>query len=382
MQGNAGLFSEAAACARTGMVGSALFAFNSNIDLLKRTDAKGALEIAQKANLPKLRECVKGGRGGEEIVSREKLETLVSLGYDERRIGGQAGNMANVAASMGIRAYMHSGVVCRELVQHLHPNVMVSSPFCFQSAGEIMSDGEAPTHFVVDFGADRYIAAYDMHNTHMLINRNFKRCMEKEIKAVERAVISGFHLLDIPEPRGRLEEVKVLLKRWKSGNSRLKIHLELGDYSKPQVLFHVLEMLAPDCDSLGLNEQEARSAMKALGRRWRGEADALKELLNVCRTVVLHTGEYAVAAGKEVDGAGKRLAMGHLLAAFMAKEGRAPSAGELEGFRASFIEVKENVRKMFGKEFAFVPALRSAGERTRLGLGDCFSVGYFCSKDI
>ncbi len=374
------VFSDAASSAGQMMVSSSIFAFNSNIDVIKRTDAKGALGIARLAGLPRLAECVRKGIGREEVVDNYTLQKLLSLGYDEQRIGGQAGNMANAAALMGVRAYMHAGVVSRDITKHLHAGVMVPSPFCFQKAEDIMSEGEAPMHFVVDFGADRYIASYDVHNTHMLINRNFKRCAEHEIRVVDRAVISGFHLLDIPEPRGRVEEVKVMVKRWKAANRRLKVHLELGDCQKPRVLPSVFATLAPVCDSIGMNELEARQAVEALGKKWKGEADAVDVMLEVCRSVVLHTSEYAVVAGEGADGAEKRLALGHLMASFTASNGRTPTPADLGEMEFTQVQVKPAIRKKFGRGVAFVPALRTKGDRTKLGLGDSFSVGYFCSK--
>ena len=380
MPGKNNIFSEAAASAGKRMVQSAIFAFNSNVDLVKRTDAKGALEIARRAGLPKLADCVRRGVGGEEIVDKYALQKLMTQGYDEQRIGGQAGNMANAAAAMGVRAYMHTGVVSREITRHLRPGIMVPTPFCFQKAEEIMSDGEAPVHFVVDFGVDRYIASYDIHNTHMLINRNFKRCAEREIRLVERAVIGGFHLLNIPEPRGRVEEVRVMVKRWKTSNRRLKVHLELGDCQKPRVIPSLFETLVPNCDSIGMNEAETRQVVEARGRKWKDVESAMDDMLEVCRSVVVHTSDYAVVAGEDADGAEERLALGHLMASFMASNGRPPEAGELEGMQAEPVQVKPEVRKKFRRGMAFVPALRTKSEKTKLGLGDAFSVGYFCSK--
>ncbi len=375
---NGKLYSEAAASASGKMVESALFAFNSNVDLVLKTDEKQALALADKLNLSTLEECVKKGEGKEESVSTGKMALLMKERYDEMRIGGQAGNMANLAADMGIRSYIHSSVVCKNLTKHLRPAVMVSSPFCFQTADAIMSEGEVPVHFVVDFGKDRYIAVNDIYNTHMLINRNFKRCMEKEIKLVERAVISGFHLLDIPEPKGRIEEVKVLLKRWKNSNSKLKVHLELADFKRNDVLKSVLEILAPSCDSIGFNEVEIKQIMESLETKWRGEADAMQEILAICPSAVLHNKKYAVVGGEDANGAEERLALGHLLAAFRAKNGRGPKPEELKEIKAQPIETDES--KKFGKGFCFVPALSLGEDASSLGLGDSFSVGYFCSR--
>ncbi|VVC04587.1 ADP-dependent glucokinase [Candidatus Burarchaeum australiense] len=374
------VYREAAACARGQMVGSALFAFNSNIDRVFKTDTKGALALAQKVGLKSLADAVRRGEGREEIVSRGTLELLMAAGSSEERIGGQAGNMANLAAALGVRSYIHSSVVCRGLTKHLHPSVLVPSPFCFQNASDIMSDGEVPVHFVVDFGRDRYIAVNDMHNTHMLINRNFKRCMEKQVQLVDRAVVSGFHLLDIPEPKGRIEEVNVLLRRWKGANRRLKVHFEMGDYKRQDVLASVLEMFVPHCDSIGFNEHEARQVASARGAKWRNEAAFMQEMLELCPSAVMHTRDYAVMAGEGADDAGKRLALGHLLAAFKAKEGREPLLEELESFEAKPVEVSGEVRKKFGRGFCFVPALSVGTASGSLGLGDSFAVGYFCSK--
>jgi len=373
-------YKEAAACAREGMVGSALFAFNSNVDVVLRTDERGALALAHRLGLPVLSECARKGEGAEEVVSTGKMALLLKEKYDERRIGGQAGNMANLAASLGLRSYIHSSVVCRDLTQYLHPGVMVSSPFCFQPAESIMSNGEVPLHFVVDFGKDRYIAVNDMYNTHMLINRNFKRCMEREVRAVERAVVSGFHLLDIPEPRGRVEEVKVLVKRWKGMNRRLGVHLELAHYRRQDVLRAVLEILAPSCDSMGFNELEAQQASDALGMKWKGEGEFMNEMQGTCRSVVLHTKRYAVMAGEGADAGEARLALGHLLAAFRARRGREPGPKELEGLEARPVALPNGVERRFGKGFCLVPALSAGNGPNALGLGDSFSVGYFCAK--
>jgi len=375
-----GIYKEAAACVRDGMVESALFAFNSNVDVVLRTDEKGALALADKMNLDLLAECVKKGKGAEETVSLGKMTMLLKENQDEKRIGGQAGNMANLAAALGIRSYVHSSVVCRNLTQYLNPAVKVSSPFCFQNADVIMSEGEVPLHFVVDFGKDRYIAVNDMHNTHMLINRNFKRCMEKEVRSVERAVVSGFHLLDIPEPKGRVEEVRVLVKRWKSVNRGLEVHLELAHYKRMDVLRVVMEVLAPLCDSIGFNEQEARQASNALGWRWRGEGNFMEEAKAICPNVVLHAKKYAATTGTDASTSEERLALGHLLAAFRAREGREPKPGELEGFEAKPVELNGSVKKKFGRGFCVVPALAVGNGINTLGLGDSFSVGYVCCK--
>ena len=374
------LYAQAAALARGGMVESALFAFNSNVDMVYRTDAKGALAIAAKVGLKSLAECVKKGVGSEEIVSRGTLELLMGAMKGEQRIGGQAGNMANLAASLGVRSYIHSSVVCKELTRHLHPGVKVPSPFCFQNAADIMSEGEVPVHVVIDFGKDRYIAVNDMYNTHMLINRNFKRCMEHEVMLVDKAVVSGFHLLDIPEPKGRVEEVNVLLRRWKGRNRRLKVHLELGHYKRKDVLMAVLELVAPLCDSIGFNALEARQLADARGKKVKDEAAFMNDVLEVCPAAVMHTREYAVMAGEGADAAEKRLALGHLLAAFKAKEGREPSTDELAQFEAKPVELQAGVKKRFGRGFCLVPALSLGAVSGSLGLGDAFSVGYFCSK--
>jgi len=136
----------------------------------------------------------------------------------------------------------------------------------------------------------------------------------------------------------------------------------------------------PACDSVGFNASEAKQFARAMGERGASEADALLAALEVCGHAVLHTCEYSVHAVRKSRGRNGNylyaLALGNLLAGYLAASGEFPEQKGIANFTFAVNERAVSRRKDFEKTWAFMPALKVAQPKTGTGLGDCFTVGF------
>lgn len=365
----------------------AAFAYNTNVDAVGFVDSLDIPSVLP-AELGCLPECMGRGTEKEVYVGRSALDFLMKrLGKKfELRIGGQAGNMALCAARLGVVSLVHSASAAREQMMLLNrPNVLVAGKGGFVKPAKIRPNGGHPSvHVVLEFPGNRFIATFDPLNSEMRISRDFEREMKPAILKTDKAIISGFHLLSKGNIRKKISGIARSLEEWKRLNPRLMLHLEFADFFRMDVLELVIGKILPICDSIGMNEFEIEQLRGVLGLgRCKNAVQLAVRMLSAAGTldsIALHTPEFAFAASRSVgeEELKDSLTFGGSAASFMARRGRPPSLPELKKFSAALRYGKSTV-KIPECEFnaALVPSFFVEKPKHTIGLGDCFTAGYF-----
>lgn len=390
-------YRDALAYAKTNIVATALFAYNVNMDAVKYL--KGG-ERFPKGIAKILRNCVKNGREREVKIDKRTLQALMKkVGYDEMRIGGQAGNMSNVSASLGVLCYVHVPSKCKEQMELFeHPENILVADGSFKTPQKVNRECDVPIHFVMEFGkgykfqraeapiSNRLIASFNPPCAVLEIDDEFRRLVPRIIDTVNRAVISGFHNPTIgADFKERIKKVKMQMQELKRINHSLKIHVELGDFQHLQVLKEVVHTILPLCDSVGFNENELEQIKEVSGIK----GDVWKSCDIICDRfcgAVFHRPQFSLFVSKESNGESPLL-FGSLLAAYRAEKGRNASFKDLEEFiqkirvNSDGMREYEEFRKIkFRNNAYFAPALDVGEPKMTVGLGDCFTAGYFLTK--
>jgi ADP-dependent phosphofructokinase/glucokinase len=393
----AAAYTDAFAYAERNIVSNALFAYNVNIDAVKYL--KGGERFPAKiAKL--LKGCVRNGRESEVKIDQRTLQILMSkVGYDEMRMGGQAGNMSNVASALGVLCYVHVPSKCREQMKLFeHPENILVADGSFKTPDKINKKCDVPVHFVMEFGRgyrfkdveapapNRLIASFNPPCAVLEIDDEFIRLAPRIIDTVSRAVISGFHNPTIgADFKKRIKNIRMQMEGLKKINPSLKIHVELGDFQHLQVLKEVTKEILPMCDSVGFNENELEQIKKVA----RIKGDEWKACDRICDEfcgAVFHRPQFSFFVTKE-ESCESPLMFGSLLAAYRAAKGGNASFKELEEFAKSIKANSEGVEKYnefkkvkFRNNAYFAPSLDIGEPKMTVGLGDCFTAGYFLTK--
>jgi len=393
----ASYYKDALGYAKRNIAGSALFAYNVNIDAVKylRGGEKFPKRIASL-----LKRCIKKGRESEVMVDEKTLNLLMEeVGYDEMRMGGQAGNMSNVASSLRVRCYTHVPSKCSEQMKLFeHPENIFVADGSFKNPQAVHHECAVPIHFVMEFSkgytlgkveapnSNRLIASYNPPCAVLEIDPEFERLASKIIDRVGRAVISGFHNPTIGgDFARRVENVRKHVEELKGLNRNLEVHVELGDFRHLRVLKEVTRQILPLCDSVGFNENELEQIKKVTGIK----GDLWESCDRICSmfcSAVFHRPQFSLFVSRE-SSSEKPILFGSLLAAHRAAVGRNATFKELEEFirdikvNGKGVRGYEKFRKVrFRNNAYFAPALDIGEPKMTVGLGDCFTAGYFLTK--
>ncbi len=326
---------------------SCIFAFNSNIDLVA---------------YPKLSEVEKFFRrrissGGEILIDARMAKCVAaSFKWEEIRLGGQAGNMANAAAALGVKCLAHSY------------NLSSRQKGLFAKGVEVVGEktGKESVHYILELKLrsgkrDRLIATHDPANSNLLTSPKFaSRSLEFIADGCNRAMVGGFHLLRPGNSKQRIAAAAKLLLKWKAANQNLRIHLEAGEFSGRKTLSETIRTILPLVDSVGVNEMEVRSF------------GGFKKLAKLVPEVVVHTSSCASATSRirSKEALSRALSFGHSLAAYRALTGKYAKLSN------ALRLMKKVPKPEFGKDCVSVPSLRIR-PRFTVGLGDSFAAGYF-----
>jgi ADP-dependent phosphofructokinase/glucokinase len=323
---------------------SALFAFNSNIDHLRAATDEDIAKIERfsPALSSQIEECFAYGVQKEITIDIKACDFLLSsLKFDQKMVGGQAGNAALQASALGVSCFLHSNFANEELL-NLFPNkesIMVAGENGFVPAGNYKSNAKSAHHFVFEHPETRtrFIASYDPVPLHL--DDNFARAIDSALPQIQKALVSGFHLVKtVPRLHKLLDEVC----RWKALNPALKTFLELGEFQSAEVR-DALRSELKLFDMVGLNDTELSSF-----------GCELDELALDANSLLFHTPEHSLILPREKENS-VALSFAEKCASFLAKNARHAALSELEAHETEFVEN---------------PA------RT-VGLGDTLSCAYF-----
>ena len=218
--------------------------------------------------------CMQQGSGAELLIGSQAVSRQIEASFPwQFRLGGNAGIMANVLASMGARPILNAPALGPRLAGMLHPDVrlpvsgILKEPLL--AAGDPELDKEA-MHFVFQFkkgdavsapdnkiiaaGDNRFIATYDPVNTSLKTNADFDAYCLANAGDFDGALLSGFHLATSEHYQEIFPQKIAEIKSWKEKNPKMFMHAEMGSFQNPEIMPYLLPRLP--VESLGLNEDE------------------------------------------------------------------------------------------------------------------------------
>jgi len=344
-------------------MGGIITAFNVNIDalhflrrgevemllstrLLEETESKLRrlpYKIATPSDfLSGLISCLKNGRGAEWLIYNLDVFSWLGRNFSQDKLlmGGQAGNTANALANLGAPCvYPHVTQLPRiqaEMFSHTD-NIKVPVPengdVRFNIPLEAVRPKDKPMiHWIFEFKqgdrirlgaqefrspiANRFIATWDEANAWMKLDPAFEKGSLKVVRDVDKAMISGYHLLRTAYPNGstfdqHVERTVSLISKWKKVNPNLKIHYEQTFLKEREILRSVIAKVFPHAQAIGTNEDELANVLDVcqyseLASRIRSVSSAsnlyegaciLLRLLNFSR-VIVHTRDFILSLVK------------------------------------------------------------------------------------
>jgi ADP-dependent phosphofructokinase/glucokinase len=309
-----------AVCNIRGEEISALVPSNMKIELKESIGSREDL-------LSSLLFCMQQGSGAEILIESRTAAQEIEKSFSwQFRLGGNAGIMANVLATLGARPVLNAPALGARLAGMLHAGVRVPrigepGPAAGETKANLERDHDAETemvHFVFQFkkgdlvasgqnriiapSDNRFIATYDPVNTRLVSSPHFDSYCLENIREIDGVSLSGFHLAPFNEYREIFPRKIAQIKSWKEKNPQIFIHAEMGSFQSPEIMQSLLLLLPQiPVDSLGLNEDElaaaegsTRGSLPPCWQETMQAAQRLRERLGLFR-VAVHTRDYILS---------------------------------------------------------------------------------------
>ncbi|WP_297536487.1 ADP-specific glucokinase [Thermococcus sp.] len=439
--------------ASIGNVEGVLLAYNTNIDAiryLERDDLEARIERAGKEEVLRYSEelperitsvpqllgsilwSVRRGKAAELFVESCSVRFYMRRwGWDELRMGGQVGIMANLLGGVyGVKVIAHVPQLSK-LQAGLFKDGPIYVPKAENDELELVhpryfsADEESCLHYiyefprgfkVLDFEApreNRFIGAADDYNTNLFIRDEFRERFDEIASGVSLAIISGLQALTEDNYREPFETIREHLKVL--NEKGIPAHLEFAFTPDETVRKAILDLL-PAFWSVGLNEVELASIMEVMGEKNLAEkllandpvdpiavTEAMLKLAELgVKRIHFHTyGYYLALTAYRGEFVRDALLFAALAAAAKAKLGDVPSIDEIvramdvpvngrakpvEEALASEYGMRNGIAEVNGYQLAFVPTKIVVKPKSTVGIGDTISssafVGEFALKRI
>lgn len=296
---------------RIGKIPGVVLGFHSTIDGLKRIEPV-KVETALKEHAPKEQlpieindpaDLMTGMLHG--LIPGKALQLMIrnentfrwlmeAFGYDELRMGGTSGNMANALSPLNFQKILvYANPLTKEQAQLFNDdeNLLVlkqDADGSFQlhhphQAWE--GEGIKALHWILEYPqgveittaqgtittprANRYIAAWNPVNNKLQITETFKQGLLATGDQFSHFIVSGFHILSETYPDGStyldcLRPVADFLRELRQAHPHLKLHYEFASIASSKIRKGILTEIIPLVDSLGLNEVELVALLKDL----------------------------------------------------------------------------------------------------------------------
>lgn len=351
--------------------------------------------------------CMKEGSGDELPIEREEVAGIIERAFHwEYRLGGNAGIMAGVLATLGAQPALNASAIGRRMAGMLHPRVRIPVSGSLKEPLKAVGDKEM-IHFVFQFTegqtimtsggpivsskANRLIATYDPLNSRLYSSPDFDAYCQEMIMDFDGAIVSGFHLVPVSGYKEVFDRKIEQIGSWKKANPGLYVHAEMGAFHKPEIMEYLLERLP--VDSLGMNEDELARVM-SLKPGWRNTMKAvqqLRERLGLSR-VAVHTRDYIIsvmkgliAPEKEVEALTRGADAAAALAATGSITGLSPTEVNPAGIDArdeflgaGAVSCGRGAYTSLGEEtVCLVPSLLASHPKFTVGLGDTTTAAIF-----
>jgi len=406
-----------------------LCAYNVNLDAVHTIDGKKlssllrSTEIDLGTGMPEsisspsdffsaLISCIRNGIGAELLVNDKDTADFIENSFDwSYRLGGNAGNMANVLAALGSEPVLNVPALTPKVASMLRVGVMVPDEegnLVFPK--DAVRDSEDLVHFVLQFKGgteietplgkvispreNRFIATYDRLNPAICLDQNFRDYALKHLHESDGALISGMHLVSQENYRRSLDSATATISEWKEKMPGLYIHAEMGSFQSIEAAHYLLDHIA--ADSIGMNEDELAS-IRILRPGLEGIIEAAIELrreMGISR-ICIHTKDFVISAIRDMISPEREveaLAFGAGVAATLVSTGEI--RGEIEpGLELSrggreardafcremgAVRFKEGAYIRSGEEIScLVPAFYVKQPRVTVGTGDAMTASAY-----
>ncbi len=290
---------------RIKAVDTAVTAFNVNVDAVLKISGQRLSELVKSAGMSlaelqdirqaKLLEsqdvlkgifkCFSAGIA-EEWLTEDKVIynwMIEHLGYDRLQMGGQGGIVANVLGIIGVKKVIaHTNSHPKEQAEQF---LKLDNIVSFDENGrekpsyQINRSQDTPLiHWIIEFDkgdktvidgqtftcpkSNRFIATYDPLNLKLVMDQHFVAATNS-IKA-DYVVLSGMHALTANNNGVALvEKVLPIINAWHKHGAI--VHLEIASTQDIEVRKAILQKLATNCDSTGINERELIDILEVVG---------------------------------------------------------------------------------------------------------------------
>lgn len=286
-------------------VKTAITAFNANVDAVLKIKGeelanlikKQGLSLSDLNNIKQTKllspnDVVKGifkcftNGIAEEWLSEDKdvYDWMINnLGYDRLQMGGQGGIVANVLGILGVnKVCAHTNSLPKEQAEQfleLDNIVSYDESGNEKPAYQINRANDVPMiHWIIEFDkgdvlvvegkefvcpkANRFIATYDPLNLKLVMDKNFVRASTEQKS--DYVILSGMHALTANNDGVALvEKVLPIVNSWH--NNEAIVHLEIASTQDIDVRKAILQKLATNVDSVGVNERELIDILEVVG---------------------------------------------------------------------------------------------------------------------
>ena len=119
--------------------------------------------------------------------------------------------------------------------------------------------------------SNRFIATYDPLNFNLHLVDSFSNAMKRPSTNLEVVLMSGFHMLSDKMSNGesgykRVQTIWDEVKAWKLSHPHCMVHLEFASTQDLRIRRAIADIIAPEVDSIGLNEQELIDILEVFGQ--------------------------------------------------------------------------------------------------------------------
>ena len=286
-------------------VETAVTAFNTNVDAVLKISGKKLAELVQAEEMTlknlqtieqtKLLESKDVLRGifkcfcngiAEEWLTEDIIIynwMIKNLGYDRLQMGGQGGIVANVLGILGVQKVIaHTNSHPKEQAEQF---LKLDNIVSFDEKGkekpayQINREADIPLiHWIIEFDkgdefelegqkficpkSNRFIATYDPLNLKLVMDENFVEATTNQ--KADFVVLSGMHALTANNNGVALvEKVLPIINAWHRYGAL--VHLEIASTQDIEVRRAILQKLATNCDSIGINERELIDILEVIG---------------------------------------------------------------------------------------------------------------------
>ena len=191
-----------------------------NVNGLELAKLSGDLKPENQEKITRLEDllsallfCMKEGSGDELPIEREEVAGIIEGSFRwEYRLGGNAGIMAGVLATLGAEPVLNASAIGRRMAGMLHPGIRIPFSGSLKEPLQAVGDKEM-IHFVFQFTegqtvmtsggpivsskANRLIATFDPLNSRLFSSPDFDAYCQENIKDFDGAIVSGFHLVPV-----------------------------------------------------------------------------------------------------------------------------------------------------------------------------------------